>query len=419
MKVRARRLIAASAAVVLLTSLGAWVWLWRSRPRPTLDGVDLLIAERRYDAVEARLLAYLRAYPRDPAARLLLARAAVERPDPKPELALGQVLGDPPADRRLAAEFKSAEGAARFYQRRFDAAEAAWLAALRLDAEVPEAGWGLLNLYALQGRTEDARRLGLRLFAVEPDPHDRVQLLLQLVRHDAHAIAADSVVHQLEPVVRANPGDFHSAVALGLAMVHTGRNDDALALLGRVVESHGQDPDVWEAYLEALAQSGQVEALGRAVDRLPRALVGFPRFDAARGWLAAQRHDWPEAARAYLRAWEDRPTDASLAYRLELALRNGGRRDELERLAPRLRAAALAREKLRGLYDRLDALPDLGRVPRPQLYHEMAETLEQLNRRDEARAWDYLAGGGVETDPSVGEPSAPAGGSGMAGLARP
>jgi hypothetical protein len=96
--------------------------------------------------------------------------------------------------------------------------------------------------------------------------------------------------------------------------------------------------------------------------------------------------------RAYRRAWEARPTDVTLAYRLQLALRSDGQQAELERLAPRLQAAAAAREKLRGLYDRIDSLPDLGRVPYPDFYRDVAATLEPLGRGDEARAWLRVAG---------------------------
>ena len=70
---------------------------------------------------------------------------------------------------------------------RFDEAEAAWLEALRIDPTAPEVGWNLLALYYVQGREEEARRLALRLYRVEPDPHDRASLL-------AGAAAAETCV---------------------------------------------------------------------------------------------------------------------------------------------------------------------------------------------------------------------------------
>src|SRR5262249_58704670 len=111
---------------------------------------------------------------------------------------------------------------------RFSEAEAAWLEALKADPAAPEAGWHLLNLYYLQGREEEARRLALRLYEVEPDPHDRVLLLLELVRPDARPPAPGSIVKLLEPAVRQHPDDLQSAVALGLARVRAGQVDAAI-----------------------------------------------------------------------------------------------------------------------------------------------------------------------------------------------
>jgi tetratricopeptide (TPR) repeat protein len=408
MKVRAWRLIAALAAAIVLV-IGLYWWLLR--PHPSLDGVDRLMAAGRYDAADARLLDYLRAYPRDQVASVMLARASVERPDPKPEQALEQIKWFRPPDRHWSAVARSIEGEARFLQRRYDLAETMWLEALRLDPRIGEVGWGLLSLYALQGRDEESRLLGLRLHTVEPDPHDRVMLLVQLIRHDAHAISVDSVVNQLEPVVRDNPADLHSTLALGRALVKSGRTDEGLDLLRRAVTSHKDDPHAWEVYLNALGDAGQIDALMRALEQLPASLTGSAQFDAARGWVAAQRRDWAEAARAYRSAWEARPSDVTLGYRLDHALRAGGQHAELEQLAPRLRAITAAREKLRGLYDQIDALPDLGRVPRLDLYEEVAAALEPLGRNDEARAWRRLAHG----EP----PDAPESGFGKTGLARP
>jgi tetratricopeptide (TPR) repeat protein len=378
-----------AATILILIGLGWWVA--RHRPRPSLDGVDRLLSSRRYAEAEQRLLDYLRVHPNEAAARILLARICVDRPDSKPELALEQIQGVEPPDRRSAAQVKSIEGEARFLQQRYDAAEAAWLEALRLDPQIAEVGWGLLNLYALQGRDDEARRLALRLYEVEPDPHDRVQLLLQLIRHEAHAIAPDSVAHQLAPVVEGNPGDLRSTLALGLALVHDSRFDPGLDLLRRAVDAHREIPETWASYLSALADAGQTDALKRALGELPAALADDPRFESARGWIAAQRGDWVAAARAYRRAWEARPGDAALAYRLQTALRNAGRKEELAGLEPRLQAIVASREKLRPLYDQIDALPDLGRVPHPELYLELATALEHLGRHDEARAWRTLA----------------------------
>jgi thioredoxin-like negative regulator of GroEL len=250
----------------------------------------------------------------------------------------------------------------------------------------------------------------MRLFKDEPDPHDRVQLLLQLIRHDAHAIAPDSVAFQLEPVVKGNPSDLQSTLALGLALVHASRIDDGLDVLHRAVESHPDSRDVWVTYITALGDAGRIETLKGALERLPLSLANDPRFDRAKGWVAAQGGDWHAAAQLYRRAWESQPGDPALAYRLATALRNAGRSEELKQIETRLQEIQDSREKLRPLYDQIDALPNLGRVPHPALYRETASALEHLGRKEEASAWRGLA----EADPPAG--GSPISGSNVAGL---
>jgi tetratricopeptide (TPR) repeat protein len=384
-----RRAVWLALTVPLLIGLSAWL-LW---PRPSLEGVDWLLANDRYEEAEQKLLAYLRVYPGGSAVRVMLARASVNRPDPKPGLALELIQGVQPPDPPSAALLKAIEGEARFLQRRYDAAESAWLEALRLKPKSSEVGWGLLNLYAIQGRDDDTRRLGLQLFENETKPHDRVQLLLQLIRHDAHAIAPDSIVDQLEPVVRGNPGDLRSTLALGLALVHDSRFDAGLDVLRRAVESHRDSLEAWAAYISAMGDASRVEALEQTLAELLASLSDDSRFDVARGWVAAQRGDWAQATQAYRRAWEARPGDASLAYRLQTALRNTGQANELKALEPRFRAVAESRDKIRLLYDQIDALPDLGQVAHPVLFRAVADALEPLGRAAEVKAWRSLAEG--------------------------
>lgn len=387
MRARAPQMIVAISAVILLVGSSSW---WILRPHPDLSGVDAMIVAGRYDAAEARLRDYLRVYPGDEFARLMFARMAVDRPEPDPALALEQIEGLHPLDVRRAAQIKAIEGDAHFWARRYDAAEPAWLEAIRLDPTIPEVGWKLLNIYAIQGRDDDSGRLALRLFATEPDLHDRVQLLLQLLRHVAHSIEAGSIVHQLEPVVRDNPGDMHSALALGAAMISSGRTEEGLDLLRGAVQSHGDNPDAWAAYLDGLVGTGGEEEVIRALDRMPGDVAKLPRFDSARGWLHERRRELDEAARAYRRALEARPSDAPLAYRLRGVLRQGGQLPDSDALAPRLDAIARFPDRIRDYYDRLDALPDGGLKSSPQVYGEVAAMLRQVGRVPEAEAWERL-----------------------------
>ena len=265
-------------------------------------------------------------------------------------------------------------------------AEAAWLEALRISPTAPEAGWYLLELYYIQGRQEEARRLALRLYEVEPDPHDRVRLLLELLRPDARPPAPGSIAMLLEPVVRQNSHDLHSAIALGLAMVRNGELDRGLDLLRPTVERHPENPVAWEAWLTGLDDGGRIDELGAALDRIPPALAADPRFARFRGRVAQERHDWRAAAGEYRRGLRHDPHDAKLRYRLALALRGVGASAEAEPLERDHRAYQAALIEARPLYEEANAIKTLGVEPHPDLCRRLA---------DIASAWAYATSSGL------------------------
>ena len=119
-----------------------------------------------------------------------------------------------PRDHAPLAVVRVIEGKARSALGQYPQAEKLWLEALRIDQQVPEAGWALLGLYYIQGRREEAHDLALKLRDSEPDPRDRAQLLLELLRQDAKSLVIETLVPVLTPVVRDHPDDVHSAVAL-------------------------------------------------------------------------------------------------------------------------------------------------------------------------------------------------------------
>lgn len=374
---------------VLAAMLGAFWWLLR--PRATLDGLDALVAVKRFDDAQELVSAYLDENPDDQRARLRLARLAIDRPDPQFAIALEQFEAVTDPDPKLAAEWKGVEGSALYGLGRFSAAEAAWLDALKIDKAVPEAGWALLNLYALQGRDDDARALGLDLFRVEPDPHDRIQILLQLIRHDAHAISAEAIIGQLEPVCRAHPGDVPSAVALAQGYLRGGRTADAQKLLDPIIASNSATLESWLAYLDGLTAAGDAAKVESAIKRIPPSFQASPRLDAARGWLAAQKRDFAGSADLYLRSWKDRPFDPSLAYRLLNALRLAGRQEDLKALGPKLQVVNSSRDRIREFYDEIDALPGLGRTNYADRFDRVAAFLDEIDRKPEAAAWREAA----------------------------
>jgi tetratricopeptide (TPR) repeat protein len=389
-KPRAIQIGLATGCLALVAAAAALLLPDASRPDPGLDGLEPMLAARRFDEAERRIDAYLRANPDDARANMLMAQVALARDDQEPQRALdhlGRIRGGNGATRAIV---RLNEGKAHSAMARYDLAEAAWKDALRLDPRVPEAGWALLGLYYIQGRHADARRLGLALHAVEPDPRDRVQLLLELLRKDALTPVYETIVPSLEPVVRAHPEDLHTAIALGLALVRSSRADEGLAILRDAVGRRGNDPDAWDALLLGLEESQHLDELGGALTKLPPDLGGMPRFDRYRAAIAQHRQDWSAAADGYLRAWRADPSDLQILYRLNRVLRMAGRSREAEAFDARVRDAISARDRALAIYREADADRTLGLAPHPDLYHRIADLRERVGRLDEALAWHRL-----------------------------
>ncbi len=217
----------------------------------------------------------------------------------------------------------------------------------KVDLTAPECGWHLLHLYYAQGRKEDHRRLAMRLYPVEPDPRDRVLLLLELVRTDARPPAPESIVNIFEPVVRYQPGEFRSALAVGLAMTRASRIDAGIDQLRRVVQAHPGRVEAWDCLLTGLDESGQVDVLKDELERLPATLSTLPQLAKHRARVAQGRNQWTEAADLYRQARAAEPDNRVVEYRLGGALRHTGRSAEADQIDRRLRRRDAASQDLR------------------------------------------------------------------------
>src|SRR5262249_13185353 len=153
-------------ALATLAVLAPALWLVvREAPRrrtaaePDLREIGRLATAGRFDQATERVEALLRADSNNGLLRVIAAQPALDRPDPPPERALAHLGRFRSADPVLTARAKLAEGKAAYALSHCEQAEACWLEALRLDPRVPEAAWTLLDLYYLEGRSEEARRL--------------------------------------------------------------------------------------------------------------------------------------------------------------------------------------------------------------------------------------------------------------------
>ncbi len=409
MRIGSRKVAGLAATLASLIGLAAVAWSFL-RPRPDTESAIPLAEAGRFDEAEAIVRAALKEEPGRPSANLLMAQILLNRPAPSEDeggetaLATGRDalahidrIDHPPTSMRPLIPLW--RGKALFRLGRLDEAEAAWVETLRIDPTSPEAGWGLLEIYYLETRTEDARRLALRLYEVEPDARDRVQLLLELVRQDAQPPAPGWLVQWFEPVVRRNPGGLGPSLALGLALVRNGELDRGPDLLRRAVEDHPSSPTAWEAWLTGLDDAGEIDDLGLALGRLPMRLAAEPRFARFHGRVAQERQDWATAAREYRRGLRAEPLDPKLRYRLARALQRIGATAEAEPLDRSYQAYQAALAEVRPLYVEANAIKDLGVEPRPDLYRRLADLRERMSLRDEARAWYLLALSDQPDDP--------------------
>ena len=400
MTVRHRLALVLPAGLALASAL-AWGVRLVGRPDPTLGPVAQLASTGKFDDAESALGQILAAYPDHGDAHLLAAQLKLdrpepptgvgERPDPAPALAaLDHLARVDPGDTRRDALVCLYRGKADYRLARLDAAQAAWLDALRLDPSVPEAGWCLLELYYLEGRAPESRNLALRLHEAEPDPRDRVQFLLELLRQDAQPMAPESVAQWFEPAAHQAPSDLHVSLTLGLALARTGHSERGLELLARLAHDHPGEADAWEAWLTGLDDAGEIEALESAFGELPATLAGRPRFARHEARLAQERGDFAAAIAAYRNALAVTPGDQAIEYRLARALRLAGDIAGAEAIERERQNYLAASHDVRPLYDEANAIPDLGTVPRPDLYRRIADLRERMGLNKEALAWNRL-----------------------------
>jgi tetratricopeptide (TPR) repeat protein len=314
----------------------------------------------------------------------------MDRPDAQPQLALGHLGRIRACTPKEAAVVRFSVGKAHYQQKRYDLAETCWKEALELDPAVPEAGWALIDLLDFEARGEEAHRLGMRLFEVEPDPRDRVRLLLEMSRLDIDRVAPGSQVQVFEPVWRQHPSYLPLALAVGLALVHNSQSAEGIEVLRDALQRHPDSAEAWDGWFTGLNEGFQPDLLSREFARLPKRLAADPRFAKHEGTVAQGARDWPRAVRAYRRAYAFEPFNGVVLYRLRMALQAAGETVELDRIDQLLAVYRNAFLQIRPVYAEAFAIKTLGLEPRTELYQRLAGLREQMGRFDEARGWHRL-----------------------------
>jgi tetratricopeptide (TPR) repeat protein len=378
------------AALAVLIGAGALVAWHVLQAPPNLGAICALARDGQFDRAQAHMTRYLQSFPRDDRAHLLMAQFAMDRPDAQPQFALDHLSRIRTGTPKEAAVVRFSVGKAHYQQKRYELAETCWKEALELDPTVPEAGWALIDLLDFEARVEEAHRLGMRLFEVEPDPRDRARLLLEMARLDIDMVAPGSLVQVFEPVWRQHPAYLPLALAVGLALVHNSQSAEGIEVLRDALDRHPDSADAWDGWLTGLDEGYQPELLTREFARLPKSLAALPRFAKQEGNVAQGARDWPRAVNAYRRAYAFEPFNSVVLYRLRTALRAAGESAELQRADQLLTLYRDAFMRMRPVYAEAFAIKTLGLEPRTELYHRLARLREEMGRFDEARAWHRL-----------------------------
>lgn len=319
-----------------------------------------------------------------------MAQIATDRPDAQPPVALEYLARIQPGSPRQDALVQFFKGKAHYLQKRYDLAESCWRNALRIDPLVPEAGWALVDLLDLEGRAEEAHSVGMRQHELEPNPLDRVRILLELSRIDIDKVAPGSIVQNFEPLYREHPESMSLGIVVGLALVHDSRFEAGLLVLEDVLKRHPERPEAWDAWLTGLDDAGEGERLAVELRRLPRSLADDARFARHQGRVAQNEHDMEAAVAAFRRAYAATPFDGVLFYKFHQALSRAEKTAEAERIGRSLAAYQAAFKRLRVVYQEVLGLKTLGTAPNPGAYQRLAELREAMGRRDEALAWHRL-----------------------------
>ena len=81
-------------------------------------------------------------------------------------------------------------------------------------------------------------------------------------------------------MVRHNPRDLYSGVAMGLALIRANKVELGIDQLRRVVQTHPDRVEAWDGLLTGLDESGQVDLMEQELERLPAALSEAPVYSS-------------------------------------------------------------------------------------------------------------------------------------------
>jgi Flp pilus assembly protein TadD len=177
---------------------------------------------------------------------------------------LARMLSDPMRDVRMrAARALAGDAESSLSQRdrtQFAAALAEYIAAERFNADRPESHSNLGNLYATQGRVEDAVEAYRRALALDAGFEQAALNLADLQRTIGREAEAEATIRA---ALQRNPRAAAAHHALGLSLVRQKRGGEALKSLAEAVRMAPDDARFGYVYAVALNDAGKrAQAIG-------------------------------------------------------------------------------------------------------------------------------------------------------------
>jgi tetratricopeptide (TPR) repeat protein len=223
-------------------------------------------------------------------------------------------------------------------------------------------------------------------------------LLLELVRQEFERLGPAATAMIVEPVVAAEPANYHALRVLGISYVMLDRAPEGLDLIERAIEQRPDEPDGWFNLVWALTERGDTNRLSTVWPRLPPEVLDDPRFLRPRSAWAHAMGEHNEAEQTLQKALANDPWDRKAHYQLARLLRD---RSAAEATKHELRVRQIddARERLADCYVRASQQGD---DPSPQLCQEFADACRALGRMRLADSWQREQSERAELSPRAG-----------------
>ncbi len=395
---RGRRVLGLGRWTLLLglVGLNAW-WFWcEVRPVLGLDTISKWINEHRDDDAERALRQRLARSPHDGEARIMLAKLLGQR---GAMLTSARELHQVPFWWPDKGKWLLMEGAAFKESNRMSDAEAAWKAVVGDDPLHPveprlvtAATRDLLELYAVEGRWEDAVKLIWKSYDRTNDDDERQTLLNMRIRTELDRLLPAVATAKIEKYLAADPTDWEARRGLARAHMALNHPEEAKRHLATCIEERPEDPHGWADYLDLLHDTGDLDGLRQAVARLPDPVADHPGVLKHRALLLERDRQWAQAAELYHRILRVRPFERETYYRLALVKDRLGQHEPAQTHRQRSQAMRAARSELNEAYQKVLDLHQSNRNS-PQ-YHtairRLAQLCETLGWNRDAEGWARL-----------------------------